>query len=201
VFVEEVFVDLCSGDDFSAMEGEEFEERIFAGSERDRDKISSDRFGVQVDGELSDLDDGGRISDSASDKSAKACAKFSEVKGFREVIVSAAVEAADAVIDLVAGGKDEDGNRVGLTELLQEFPAVEFGKQKIEDDGIVGPGAGFVESFFAVGSLIHSKAVLAQHLSDGAQEIRFVFDHENTHGFFGEERSGQWAVGIRVAGK
>jgi hypothetical protein len=194
VFVKQVFVDLSSRDNFAAMEGEEFEERVFAGGERERSLNSGYGFGIQVDGELSNADDGGWFAGRASDERAEACAEFGKVKGFGEVVVCAAVEAADTIVDLVAGREDQDGNSVGFAELLQEFPAVEFGKQQIQDNGIIRPGARFVESFFTVGGLIDGISVFAQHLSDGAEEIRFVFDHEDTHGFLGEERSGKWEV-------
>ncbi len=68
-----------------------------------------------------------------------------------------------------------------LAERLQNGPAVELRQQHVEDDEVILPGAGQVETVVTLAGDIHDKAVLRQPLAQKGRDFGFVFHDENAH--------------------
>ncbi len=117
----------------------------------------------------------------APDEGAEAREQLLHVEGLDDIIVRAGVEAAHAVLELVAGGEHEDWGFLGFAQAAQDFPAVHLGQHDIEDDAVVVIILGVEESRFAVGGAVHGVTLLLQGLSQAAEQVRFVFDNENSH--------------------
>jgi hypothetical protein len=83
---------------------------------------------------------------------------------------------------LVAGGEHEDGSLFGFAQLREQLPAVEFWQHDIENDGVVTVGFGAEQTVLAVFGGIDGVALLAQSAGKAAQQVRFVFHDENSHG-------------------
>jgi hypothetical protein len=68
-FVKEVFVKFGAGDEFAAMEGEVFENGIFARGEHDRFAGAGDRFGSGIDFDIAEFYGGIGFAASSSERS------------------------------------------------------------------------------------------------------------------------------------
>jgi hypothetical protein len=118
---------------------------------------------------------------------AQAGEKLLEGERLREVVVGAGVEAADAVVDAVERGEEEDGRVETLAaERLAELDAVYAREKDVEDDDIVRSVAGHGEAIFAVVREVDRVAFLFEHAADYLGEAAFVFDEEEIHKVIGD---------------
>ncbi len=136
--VVELFPDFGARDDFAGAEGEEFEERVFAGGEVDGFAAAGGGAAAGVDFEIADFEDGILDGVGATGEGADPSHEFVEGEGFDEVVVGTGVEACDAVAYLIASGDDEDtGVLVLLPHFAEQFDAVEAWEHQVEDgDGV-----------------------------------------------------------------
>lgn len=108
--------------------------------------------------------------------------EFAEGEGFDEVIITAGLEAADAVIDGAFGAEEQDrGADVLGAELADEGDAVEFREHDIDDGGVVGGGGGEVEGVFTICGVVDGEASLSQAIYDEGGDLRVIFHDEDTH--------------------
>ena len=86
-----------------------------------------------------------------ADDGADAGDEFGEVEGFGEVVIGAVVKPDDAIRFLTASGEHEDGGLFFCAEFLEDFPPIHDRHEDVENDEVVIPVEGLVESFFSVG--------------------------------------------------
>ena len=151
VFVEEVFVEEVAGDDFVSVLDHEFGHGVFAGGDFDCFAFEGDGFGGGVDGDVADGEFGAAFSSVTADDGADAGDEFGEVEGFGEVVIGAVVESFNLVANGVEGGEHEDGGLFFCAEFLEDFPPIHDRHEDVENDEVVIPVEGLVESFFSVG--------------------------------------------------
>ena len=105
-----------------------------------------------------------------------------EGERLREIVVGAGVEPADAVVDAVEGGEEEDGGIDAVAaERLADGEAVHAGEHDVEDDHVVRAFNGHVEALLAVERRVHGMAFLLQDFADELRESAFVFDDKYVH--------------------
>ena len=112
-----------------------------------------------------------------------------EGEGLGEVVVGAGVQAGHLVVDLVAGGEQQDrGGRPRGAHAAQHLEAVHAGQHDVQDDGVELGVQGALQPSPAVGLHRHHEAGFAQALTDEAGDAAFVFHDEHAHGgpFAGE---------------
>ena len=151
VFIEEVLVEEIAGDDFVVMPDHEFGHGVFAGGDFDGLSLDGDGPGGGIDGDVSDGEFGAAFATVAADEGADAGDEFGEVEGFGEVVVSAVVEPLDLVADGIERGEHEDGGLLSSAEFLEDLPPVHDGHEDVENDEVVVPVEGLVETFLAIG--------------------------------------------------
>lgn len=183
VEVVDVLPDFGAGDGAIDIEGEVFEECIFAGAQFDFAAGAADLAEGGVDFEIADADGGGMGIVLAADECADAGKELGEFEGFDEVVVGTEIEAPDAVLGGVASGEDEDvAGGVRGAQGFEDGEAVDLGEHEVEDDDIVLSGAGEAESVFAVAGGIDSVTGFLEALDHGFAERCEIFDDENAHG-------------------
>lgn len=194
VFIEEVLVEEVAGDDLILVLDHELGHGVFAGGDFDGLAFERNCFGGGVDGDVSDGKFGAAFASVAADDGADAGNELGEVEGFGEVVVGAVVESLDLVADRVECGEHEDGGLLFGAEFLEDFPAIHDGHEDIEDDEVVVPVEGLVETFLPVGRRVGGEGFFAQGFNDDLAEVVLVFNNEDSHagqlmggsGFWGE---------------
>jgi len=121
---------------------------------------------------LHDIAGAGRA---APDEGAQTGEQLLQIKGLDDIIIRADVQAADAVLELVAGGQHEDGSFLGFAQTAQDLPAVHLGQHDIEHHAVVVIIFSVEQPRFAVGGAVHCVALLLQGLSEAAEQVRLVF--------------------------
>jgi hypothetical protein len=113
----------------------------------------------------------------AAEEGADAGEEFLEREGFDEVVVGAAVEAVDAVVDVAFGGEEEDGEVFSaFAEFAAEGEAVEAGHHDIQEDEVEGLGAGEFDAGGAVDGCEGAVAFGFEGFDEGDAHGGFVFD-------------------------
>ena len=104
------------------------------------------------------------------------------MKGLDEVVVRPEVEAGNAVLQRVAGGKDEHSRRrtIGL-EGPHQVKAVAVGQRQVEQHAIVAVELNFLVGLGEVGRHLHHVAAGAQRIQQGRAQRGFVFDKQQLH--------------------
>ncbi len=124
----EGFPDFATGDELAGLEGEEFEEGVFARGEGDAFAGAGDAAGGGVDFEVVDDEHGVFGVVLAADEGADAGFKFAEDAGFGDVIVGTGIEATDAVFGVVFAGEDDDvGGDAFFAHAVEEGEAIGVG--------------------------------------------------------------------------
>ena len=183
MIIPDMFEDHGLGDDFVLVPQEVFQEEKFAGLEIDLGGAAPDFAGEEVHLEIGEgeVGDDGRGA-GAADEGLEAGEEFREGEGFGEVIVAAALEAGDAVVERAFGAENEDGNFDLLgAPAFDDFEAVEFGEHEVDDGGIVGVFTAHLAAFLAVGADIDDVTALAQSFGDKRGDFGVVFQEENFH--------------------
>ena len=118
----------------------------------------------------------------AAEQRAHAGQQFDEGEWFDQVVVGAAFEAFDAVVDSIARAEDQD-RRTGLAiaNLLQQFEAVHVGEHEIENDQVILGCMDLVERGSPAGGAVHRIVGAFQAAADEVGDLAFVFDNEDSH--------------------
>ena len=119
--------------------------------------------------------------------------QLAEGKGLGQIVVAAAAQSADAVIDLRQGAQDED--RGVFARLAQHFDDGESvdvpGQHAIHDDHVVRLARGEEHSVAPVGGMIGGVSGLLQALDHELAHPLIVLDQQNLH--VDSPRGGEWA--------
>jgi hypothetical protein len=77
--------------------------------------------------------------------------KFRKIKGFRDIIVGAALESADAVLELMPSSEKESGSRnAAFTQMGQDVEAVAPGEHHVEHDTVIVVAERTVQRFITL---------------------------------------------------
>ena len=110
--------------------------------------------------------------------------QFGKGKRLGQIIIAAGLQPLDAVVHRGAGAQDEHGHPdVAGAQLPDEAQAVEFGQHEVHDRRVIGNGLGQGKRPFAVGAVIHGKAILLQALDDKRGDFLVILYNQYSHVF------------------
>ena len=107
--------------------------------------------------------------------------QLGEGEGFHQVVVGTQFEAADTVLQLVAGGEEEHRHIVLLAQHFHDLPTVQAGQHHVEDHQVVAVLQRQVETVGAVLRPVDRITRLAEALLQVLAGLRIVFDHQDAH--------------------
>jgi len=133
-----------------------------------------------VDDKLSRGDRAGEIGAAAAQQRVETGEELLQRERLDEVVVAAGLQSPDAVLDVVTGGEDADGDiDAARAQPPQNRDAVEVGHRDVEDDDRRGPARdGRQRGDAAVGRL-DREALEAQGALEGLADRRLVVDDEH----------------------
>ena len=104
------------------------------------------------------------------------------LKGFGQVVVRTGVQAADAVIQLTAGGEHQHRQAAAAAaQLAQQGKAIHAGKHGVQHQQVVDIAAGVVQAGDAVITHVGGIALAAQQVLQGARQALFILHDQYTH--------------------
>ncbi len=125
-------------------------------------------------------DDGGGAA--AADEGLEAREQLGEGERLGQVVVAAALQAGDTVVERALGAEDEDGDLDALgAPALDDAEAVELGQHEVDDGGVERGGAAHLAAFLAVDADVDGVAGFAQTLGDKGGDLCVIFEKENFH--------------------
>ncbi len=152
------------------------------GREIDLRLATPDLMGRRVEPQLADLDDRRPLALAAPHQGTEPGQQLGEGEGLGQVVVGAAVEAGDPVLERAAGGQHQHRRP---DPLLAQAPAgleaVDAGQDHVEDDRVVTRGAGHADSFLAGTGDVDGQALLAEATPDQRRHLHLVLDHQDIH--------------------
>ena len=99
-----------------------------------------------------------------------------------EVVVGAAVEAGDAVLDRVARGEHEHGRPDAVVaQPAADLEAVDAGQHHVEHDRVVGGGARHPQRVLALDGDVGEHPLVAQAAADQGGQLDLVLDDQHAH--------------------
>ena len=118
----------------------------------------------------------------APGESAQARQHLAEVERLHEVVVRAGVEAADAVLHVVARGQHQDRHPLLVAaQLTADREPVLAGEHHVEDDGVVVVGARLRERLVAGHGEIDGIPLALKPALQCPQELRIVLYNKQSH--------------------
>jgi hypothetical protein len=103
--------------------------------------------------------------------------KFRKIKGFRDIIVGAALESADAVLELMPSSEKESGSRnAAFTQMGQDVEAVAPGEHHVEHDTVIVVAERTVQRFITRCRLLNRVPLLPERLVQKTPKIPVVLD-------------------------
>ena len=118
----------------------------------------------------------------ATQQRAHAGEKFEKFERLGQVIVSAVVEACDAVFDGIPRGKHENGNfKARFAQTPANFKATEAGKHNVKNNQVVGIDFRLFERLDSVGNSIDRVGMFFQPLNDKVLNAGIVFCNQDSH--------------------
>ena len=163
------------------MQCHEFHQRIFARGEFHRFPLEKNVARGGVNFHLADFDDTGGFIGAAADDGAKTGEQLFKVERFDDVIIRTGVQPAHAVAHLVARGEHQHRRFFGFAETLEDFPAVQSRQHHVQHNGVVVRAFGAEKTVVTGGGGVHGITFLAQCLCQAGEQIRFIFNNENSH--------------------
>src|SRR5690242_3858366 len=161
---------------------EKFEESVFLRGHRDWLSRTRDILAAGVNDEIGEDNLLGLQSSCPAQQGPDARQEFLELERLGEVIIRAAVEPADAVLDGVSRGQHENGQALtGVAELLADGQAVGRRNHDVEDGEIVGVDGCVVERLAAGRDNVDSVGLLAQTFGDEPSDSGIIFRQQNAH--------------------
>ncbi len=128
-------------------------------------------------------------------QSVQARQQFAEGKRLGEVIVAAAAQAADAVVDLGQRAQYHDGRALaGLAQHLDDGQTIDVaGQHSVHDDDVIGFAGGEEHAVPAVVGVVGGMSGFLQALDDELADPFVVLDQQNFH-VASPAGAGAWAA-------
>ena len=142
-----------------------------------------DGAGGGVELEVARLEHGRALERPAARERAQPRDELGERERLDEVVVGAAVEAGDAVLDRVARGEHQHGrpDAVGA-QPPADLEAVDAREHHVEHDRVVVGGARHPQRVLALDRDVGEHPLVAQAAPDQARELDLVLDDQHAHG-------------------
>ena len=108
--------------------------------------------------------------------------QFGEGKRFRQVVIGAAAQALDALLDIAERGQDQGRGAVAAgAQGAQQFQAFQARQHAVEHQRVVVLVGRQVQTVRAGGGVIDAVPGLAQALGDELGDQGFIFDQQHAH--------------------
>jgi D-alanyl-D-alanine carboxypeptidase/D-alanyl-D-alanine-endopeptidase (penicillin-binding protein 4) len=175
-----------ASDDAAGITAEVFEESELLLGELKLDAGAARFAANEVDFEVGDAEAGRfRLSGgTAAEQGAQTCLEFGNGEGFGHVVVAAAFEAEDSLIDGAAGGEDKNRRRNALrAKTLDQIEAIAIGEAEIDDEGVVDTFEGEPLGFAALGAGIDAEARLGEGAGKKITNGVVVLNDQQPHGY------------------
>ena len=101
------------------------------------------------------------------------------LEGLDQVVVGAAVEAADPVLGLGSGGQHQDRHVAVGAQAAADLDPVEPGQAEVEDDEVGDEAGGDVERLDPVGRGADLVALVAERAAQDVGDVGVVLDDED----------------------
>ncbi len=143
-----------------------------------------DPAGGGVEAQVAGLEHGGALGGAAPRERAQAREQLLERERLHEVVVGAAVEAGDAVLDGVARGEHQDRRpHVVSAQAAADLEPVEARQHHVEHDDVVLGRAGHPDRVLAAVRDVHGYALFLEPALDEARHLGLVLNNEHAHGY------------------
>ena len=117
-----------------------------------------------------------------ADQRLQARRHFGQRERFAQIVVGAALQPADPLLQRIAGGKDQHRHILpGLAPLAQEIQSIEARQAEIEDHRVIRRAAQGVFTNRAVGEPVQIEAEFGQPGLDAVPDQFVIFDQQNSH--------------------
>src|SRR6188508_1975960 len=136
--VPDFFGDLRAGENASDILEKNLEQSEFTLGKVNRFAVDGDLAADEVHADRTTLEDSRALGGTPTSEGADARKQFVEAERLAEIIVSAEIEAFDAIFDRTARAQDEDLiAEFAVTPFPEEIKAAAIGQPKIKNDDIV----------------------------------------------------------------
>ena len=163
--------------------GEQLEDGVLAGGQIDDRVAVADDARARVDDDRPGDELVDRIGRGAADEGADAGEELGQRERLGHVVVGAGVETADLVVDAVARRENQHRRADCRVRAAPRAPRSPLRPRQhdVEQDRVVGHGAGLVERRGAVRRPVDGVALLDERLPQRPREVRLIFRDENPH--------------------
>jgi hypothetical protein len=172
---------------FAGMSGKELKQlKLFCGKFLDR-FAAAQLESFRVDCGAADMEDivpvlfGGGSCAGTAEECVDSCKEFADAEGLGDVVISAEVQSDDFVDLLTFSSQHQDGRRIFFgAELFAYVVPTRAGEHDVQDDdGRVALGYS-IDGFIATVADGHVKAVPFHDFFESEQDMRVIFDDENS---------------------
>ena len=119
----------------------------------------------------------------APPESTQSRGEFREFERLRQIVISAGVEPAHAIVDGIPRGQQQDGQTVGLlTQPAAQFEPGHPGKHDVENGDVVGLLVGKGDAVDAVVGEVDRVALAAQSSREECSHLGLVIDDQDAQG-------------------
>ena len=138
----------------------------------------------RVEAEVADFEDGRPLGIAPADERAQAGEQLRERERLDEVVVGAAVETRDAILDRVPRGQHQHRYPdSGAAQPAAGLEAVQAGQHHVEDDRVVLVRLRHPERVLAVGRHVGGEPLVDETPANQARHPQLVLDDQHAHGF------------------
>ena len=103
-------------------------------------------------------------------------------KWLQHVIVRAAVQPRDTIVDPVASREHDDGRPIGRrADIFEKIQAITVGQSEIEYDGVIGNASECGQPFCSRGERVDTETEARQSFHDRSGKPLMIFDKQYPH--------------------
>src|SRR5262249_31319229 len=159
-----------------------FEQRVLLSRQVNAPARASRRMVSGVQNQIGDLHHGGSKIPNAPQEGANSRQQFFKLERLDQIVVSAAVQTFDAVVNRVTRRQHENG-RVdsARTQFAANLIAVFTRQHHVQNDQVVIVYLSLIERRLALRYDVDGVTFLAQPFGHKSGHARFVFDQQNSH--------------------
>lgn len=160
----------------------QFQHRQFARRQRHRLAVAAHAAGGAVEHHVAVRQLRHQLAVATADQRLQARRHFGQRERLAQIIVGAALQPADSLLQRVAGGEDQDRHVLpGLAPLAQQIQTVEARQAEIEDHRVVRRTVQRIFADDAVGEPVQIEAEFGQPGLDAVPDQFVIFDQQNSH--------------------
>ena len=173
---------LQSGQHVSGPPHERLEQCELLGRQGDLGPVPPGQASGGVESQVADLDRRGPLALPTADQSPQPGQELGEGEGLGQVVVGAAVEAGDPVLDRSSSGQHQHRRPDAvLSHPPAGLEAVDPRQDHVEHDSVVGGGAGLREGLLAACCDIDRQILLGEATPDQRRHLHLILDHQDLH--------------------